>query len=166
MKVNLKGGVAEALTTFFGLGHAPIAPGTFGTLGGLGLAAWVGWTWPEIYGWILPLMVVALSGVGIALGRWAENRFGRKDPGPFVLDEVAGYLIAAWWPAFPAGGLVHLAAAFLLFRVADILKPWPCRRLERLPRGWGIVLDDLGAGAWALGLLALLCLASPGLLGH
>ena len=98
MKVNLKDRAAEALITFFGLGHAPIAPGTFGTLGGLGLAAWGGWTWPEAYGWILPLMVVVLSGIGIALGRWAENRFGKKDPGPFVLDEVAGYLIAAWWP--------------------------------------------------------------------
>ncbi len=166
MRANLKNRIAEALTTFFGLGHAPVAPGTFGTLGGLGLAACVGWTWPQAYFWLLPVLVLVLSGVGIALGRWAENRFGKKDPGPFVLDEVAGYLVAAWWPVFPPGGLLHLGVAFLLFRITDIVKPWPGRRLESLPRGWGIVLDDLAAGVWALALLAILHMVSPDLLGH
>ena len=84
------------------------------------------------------------------LGVWASNdaetRFGRKDPGCVVIDETAGMLVAsAWLPP----SVLHLAIAFALFRAADILKPWPCRRLETLPGGWGIMADDIMAGLWA-----------------
>lgn len=156
---GLRERLAEAAVTACGLGHAPWASGTFGTLGGVALAALAGAAAPAAY---LPLLLGAcllLTLLGAALGDWAERRYGGKDPGEYVLDEVVGYLLAAAWPVFP--GWTHLGAAFLLFRVTDILKPWPARRLERVPGGWGILLDDLAAGLWALAILAGLRAALP-----
>ncbi len=144
----------EMIVTFFGLGYAPIAPGTFGTLGGVAVAALLVFFAPEHYFWTVPLAIVLLTLISGFLGKWAERRFGRKDPGAFVLDEVAGYLVAAWWLDAPSVG--HLALAFLLFRLTDIIKPWPARNLEKLGAGWGIVADDLAAGVWAWAILALL----------
>ncbi len=138
--------------TCCGLGYAPVASGTFGTLGGLALAGLAGSAAPD---WYLPLVLgaAAIVTVGGALaGPWAERRYGRKDPGEFVLDEVAGFLIAAAWPTWP--GWTHLIAAFCAFRLCDIVKPPPARRCEKFPGGWGIVLDDLAAGVWALALVA------------
>lgn len=153
----------ELLVTAGGLGLAPWAPGTFGTLAGVALAAVAGSGLPGPYAaWLLLLALAATAGC-VATGRWAEARFGRKDPPPVVLDEVAGYLVAALWPAFP--GWTHLAAAFLAFRLTDVVKPWPARGLQRLPAGWGIVVDDLAAGAWALLLVAALRLAFPEWMG-
>jgi len=144
-------GVA-AFVTCFGLGTAPFAPGTFGTLGGVALAALAAFTWPELY---LPLVLGAIVLVTLgcaASGGWAERAYGRKDPGAFVADEVAGYLVAAAWISAP--GWNHLLAAFVLFRVFDIVKPPPVRSFEKLPKGWGIVADDLVAGVYALAVLA------------
>ncbi|NTV81952.1 MAG: phosphatidylglycerophosphatase A, partial [Candidatus Aminicenantes bacterium] len=80
---------------------------------------------------------------------------GRPDPGRIVIDEVVGQLLAL---AFLPGAWVPVAVAFALFRFFDIIKPWPIRRLERLPGGWGIMADDVGAGlaAAVLGRLILL----------
>lgn len=148
----LRDRLLAAWVTCGGLGYAPVASGTFGTLGGVAAAALIGQGAPGLY---LPLLLAvgALATFGgAAAGRWAERRYGRKDPGEFVLDEVAGYCIAAAWPSYP--GWEHLALAFFLFRVCDVVKPPPARRLEKLPGGWGIVLDDLAAGVWALALAA------------
>jgi len=151
------------LATFGGLGLAPVAPGTFGTLGGVALAALVAWLCPEHY--LLGVLTLAVLAVLISVpaGNWAEKHWGAKDPGAFVLDEVAGYLVTIAWISPPKGE--HFVAAFLLFRLTDIVKPWPARKMERLPGGLGIVMDDVIAGLWALvGLLALHQLA-PHLLG-
>ncbi|MCP4092228.1 MAG: phosphatidylglycerophosphatase A [Planctomycetes bacterium] len=145
---SLKDRIVEIYVTCFGLGYAPVASGTFGTLGGVAVAALVGWTWPEYY---LPLLIVlttVMSLLGALCGGWAERRYGRKDPGQFVLDEVVGYMVAVMWWDFP--GWKHLIAGFFLFRLFDIVKPYPARRLEKLKGGWGIVVDDLVAGAYAL----------------
>ena len=96
--------------------------------------------------------MVALA-IGIPAATIVERESGREDPGHVVIDEVAGQWIAliharADWP--------HLIAAFLLFRICDIVKPWPARQLENLPAGWGIVLDDVAAGVYALLLMQLL----------
>jgi phosphatidylglycerophosphatase A len=155
--------IVEMYVTWFGLGYAPVASGTFGTLGGIAIAALVGWTWPENYLSLLILLTVVMSFLGALAGRWAERRYGRKDPGQFVLDEVVGYLVAAMWIGFP--GWTHLILAFFLFRLTDIVKPWPARRLEKLPGGWGIVVDDLVAGAYALGILVGIRSLFPQLLG-
>jgi phosphatidylglycerophosphatase A len=107
--------------------------------------------------------VVAIGGlvVLVPLAVWAceteAARRGQADPGPIVLDEVAGQWLALAVVALgrsQAAGPREMAVAFVLFRVLDVVKPWPIRRLERLPGGWGIVADDLGA-ALAAGLLAL-----------
>ena len=87
-----------------------------------------------------------------SLGIGEKN--GRGDPGWFVLDEAAGMWIAALAPSRPAAG--HLVMAFLLFRAFDMMKPPPLRRLERIGRGWGVVLDDLFAGMYALALTMIL----------
>ena len=88
-----------------------------------------GWTWPEYY---LPLCLgfaVFFTLLGKPCGDWAEKRFGRKDPGAFVLDEVAGYLVTVAWIEFY--GWQQLVAAFFLFRLFDIWKPPPARRMEK-----------------------------------
>jgi len=155
--------IYEMLATSFGLGYAPVAPGTFGTLGGVALAALYGWTWPEYY---LPLCIVSVVVfllLGKPCGDWAEKRFGKKDPGAFVLDEVAGYLVTVAWLGFY--GWPQLIAAFFIFRVFDIFKPPPARRLESLPGGLGIMIDDIVAGLWGLAVMAGLYYGFPEWMG-
>jgi phosphatidylglycerophosphatase A len=155
--------IKELLATWFGLGYAPIVSGTFGTLGGVALAALYGWTWPDYYLALCLITAALLTWIGIPVGDWAEKHFGRKDPGEFVLDEVAGYMIAVAWLEF--GGWKQLFAAFVLFRLTDIIKPPPARKMEALPGGLGIMVDDLVAGLWALAIMVPLYLWAPHLLG-
>jgi phosphatidylglycerophosphatase A len=84
-------------------------------------------------------------------GPWAVQTYGRPDPGQCVSDEAAGqWLALLWMPAAGAPQALGVAGAqFLLFRVLDIIKPPPARQLERLPAGWGILLDDVAAGLLA-----------------
>ena len=133
------------------LGCAPFAPGTFGTLGGVAIA-WLlaGTRW--YLGWTLAVCV-ALYLVGRALGPWSERYAGKKDPGIFVLDEVIGYLITVAWLHGPS--LAALALAFFVFRFFDVFKPTLARRLERVPGGDGILLDDVVAGVYGLVLVML-----------
>jgi phosphatidylglycerophosphatase A len=134
-----------------GLGFAPVAPGTFGTLGGVLLAVPLCWA-GELF---LPLLVglcALLYAVGRSLGNWAARRAANGDPGWFVWDEVLGYLVVLCWMQPPSP--LALVTAFVLFRFFDVLKPWPVRRLERLPGGDGILLDDVAAGVLA-GLVLL-----------
>ena len=161
---TLKDRCIEMYVTWFGLGYAPVASGTFGTLGGVAIAALVGWTWPELYLSLLIALTLIMSLLGALAGGWAERRYGRKDPGEFVLDEVVGYLVTVLWIGFP--GWSHLLLGFFLFRLFDIVKPWPARRLEKLPGGWGIVVDDLVAGAYALVVLIGIRTVFPQLLGR
>jgi phosphatidylglycerophosphatase A len=146
---------AVAIATAFGVGRFPVAPGTFGSLPGL-LVAWALWkaggTWAVVVG----------AAVVAAVGSWAAGRaarlWGAEDPGAVVVDEVAGQMVALFFlPPSPA----VLAAAFLLFRAMDILKPWPASKLERLPGGSGIMADDLAAGAIANLVLQLAIAFGP-----
>ncbi|HET6202601.1 MAG TPA: phosphatidylglycerophosphatase A [Planctomycetota bacterium] len=132
-----------------GLGLSPVAPGTVGTLGGVGLALLL----PSDR--FLPSALAALlvvSALSVALGPWAERHFGVKDPPAFVLDEVAGFLITILHPSAPTPA--RLALGFVLFRVLDVVKPPPARRLESLPAGWGVLLDDAACGVYGLALLS------------
>ena len=105
--------------------------------------------------WLLPAIVIASAAVtliGIPVSSVVARESGVKDPGFVVIDEVAGQLIAL------IGAPVdwkYLLAGFILFRSFDIVKPFPLRRIERLPGGTGIMLDDVGAGLYALVLLQL-----------
>jgi len=104
-------------------------------------------------------LLVLASVACVAWGRYAETRFGRKDAAEVVADETAGVapavLVAiAMTGSGTDGRLLALGASFVLFRVFDILKVRPARRLEALPAGWGVLVDDLVAGAYAALVLA------------
>jgi len=135
--------VAAIYATFFGLGFVPLAPGTAASLAVALLYKFFLFklTWPVQAGLVLFLF---LSGVPAATS--TARRLERKDPRPVVIDEAAGQLAALMLvpPDWMSVGI-----AFLLFRLFDILKPFPIRNLERLPAGWGIMADDIGASFYS-----------------
>lgn len=148
------------MLTAGGLGHAPIASGTFGSLPPVILAfllVQLGQP-PWIVNLCMALLIVAFSIACLRFGSLAEARYGKKDPGQVVADEVAGQAVALlflpWNYDGTGSALVHNAllaiGAFLAFRFFDILKPPPARSLERLGGGAGILVDDLITGAMAL----------------
>jgi len=134
------------LATCGGVGFVGVAPGTFGAAVGTLVAAACGRLPPAVE----MLAVAGLCLAGIPICSRAAAGLGRgKDPGAIVWDEMAAMpLVMLAVPAADRGPLA-LAAGFLLFRVFDILKPFPCRRLERLPQGLGIMADDWAAAIWA-----------------
>ncbi|MBX3725741.1 MAG: phosphatidylglycerophosphatase A [Xanthomonadales bacterium] len=138
------------LATGFGSGLLPKAPGTAGSL--VALALWLAFLQASPSITLQAVAVVLAIGPCVLAADWAARRLGRKDPGCVVSDELAGQWLAllAAPPAWP-----WWLAAFVLFRIFDIAKPWPMPALERLPGGLGIVLDDLAAGAYAAVLLLL-----------
>jgi phosphatidylglycerophosphatase A len=155
--------LALALSTW-GVGYLPLMPGTFGSLVGVGLFLLL----VETTGGIVRLAAVFLSVIVISLGGiWAASRteklFGLKDPGKVVVDEVAGQLLALMPLAFLTRNPPALAVivSFTLFRFFDIVKPYPAGRLEKLRGGFGIMCDDLVAGAYAALVLAV-TVAIPG----
>ncbi|MCC6405806.1 MAG: phosphatidylglycerophosphatase A [Planctomycetes bacterium] len=134
------------------LGCSPFAPGTVGTLGGVAIA-WALRGLDHYWAWTLGVCV-ALYVLTRPLGKWAEEYAGEKDPGIFVMDEVIGYLITVAWITGPS--YLTLAVGFFVFRLFDVWKPAPARRMEHIPGGDGILLDDVVAG-----LLALVCVMVP-----
>jgi len=125
-------------------GYFPIAPGTVGSAVGLVVFAVLRFAGAGPLAEAVTILALFL------LGTWAstsaESHFGKKDPGPVVIDEVAGQLITLMWlPVGVAGAVV----GFLLFRLADIVKPWPANRLEDLRAGLGIMSDDAMAGLYS-----------------
>ena len=140
-----------AFVSFGFLGCAPFAPGTFGTLGGV-LIAWLLASSANYLVWTVVTCVV-LYASGRALGDWAESYAGKKDPGIFVVDEVIGYLVTVAWLQGPS--LATLTVGFFVFRFFDIVKPPPVRTMERFGGGDGILLDDVVAGLYGLGVMAL-----------
>lgn len=145
---------AFLIATFFGIGTLGPGPGTWGSA-----AAVLIW-WALAHGVPAsqqPLLLAALASLAIIVGIPAATRvaraYGKKDPGFVVIDEVAGQWITL---LFVPVTWKTLLAAFILFRGFDILKPPPVRQLERLPEGSGIVVDDVGAGIYALAVMQLL----------
>lgn len=147
---------AWAVATFFGAGYLRPGPGTYGSVAAvllwLAAAHWVRLTPTQLALATLGAALVATL-VGIAAATRVAREAGREDPGFVVIDEVAGQWIAlVALPATLGYGLLGL----LLFRLFDIWKPWPVRRLEELPEGAGIMLDDVAAGVLALACAHLL----------
>ena len=145
--------VALAVATSLGVGYIPVASGTFGSAAGLLLWA------------VLPSTLVVQATAIIVLfvaGSWsgsvAERHFGRTDPGEVVVDEVMGMLLTLFLTGVGWTGAV---AGFFLFRLFDIVKPFPARRLEHLPGGVGVMADDAMAAIYAnIALRALLAVAN------
>jgi len=136
--------------TFFGIGKLQPGPGTWASVASVLL--WRALA-PFSGSYQLPTAIIAaalVTAIGIPAATRVARESKRKDPGVVVIDEVAGQLIAlvgaplAW---------KTLLAGLILFRVFDIVKPPPLRRLEHLPEGAGIMLDDVGAGLYALAIL-------------
>jgi phosphatidylglycerophosphatase A len=176
--------VALAVATSLGVGYLPVAPGTWGSAAAVALVAGTAALTRSESGPAIMVSEFTLLLVLAAVGLWASQRVvsaapSDPDPGYVVIDElsgqtislVAGLALGAWTTAPSqetigarvigalATGLLnwkYLAAGFILFRVFDILKPFPARRAERLPGGLGIMADDWVAGAYAaLGLWLL-----------
>lgn len=155
--------IGEALLTTFGLGKLRPAPGTWGSLPPVA-AAWlliVAGLGPDqtlvhwlIYNGVLLAILIVFSAACVVFGDAAEARFGKKDPGQICADETAGQclplmLLPAHVAASPSATIATLGLAFIAFRVMDIIKPWPAFRLQKVPAGWGVLLDDLAAGIQA-----------------
>ena len=124
-------------------GYFPFAPGTVGSAAGLVFYALVWWTQSPI---VEVAMIAALFAAGVWAGTTAERYFGGVDPGPIVIDEVVGMLITL---AFIPVGWSGVLAGFFLFRVFDVIKPFPAGRLEALHGGLGVMADDAMAAVYA-----------------
>ena len=162
-----------ALVSTFGLGFMKPASGTWGSLPPPAI----------LYGMILLgapresqnaamfAVLIFSSACCLALGAWAERHFGKKDSGHIVADETAGQclpllFLPASATATPVRAMLTLGAAFVLFRIMDIIKPPPARGLQRLPGGTGVLIDDLFAGLYAAALVQVgVRLAWPGAAG-
>ena len=135
--------VAVLIASFGYVGFFPIAPGTAGSLAALALFAFIRWIGvPSIE----LSAIVAVFAIGVWAAQGTERALGRKDPGIVVIDEVLGMLITL---ALLPLSLTGIALGFLLFRVFDVIKPYPAAQLEHLHGGLGIMADDAVAGLYA-----------------
>jgi phosphatidylglycerophosphatase A len=138
-----------AFATAFGVGYVPFAPGTFGSLVGIGL-----WLLLPASAAAQGAAIVFLFAAGSVASHVVERHFGRTDPRQVVIDEVMGMLIALF--LVPVG-IIEGLVGFLAFRAADVVKPYPAGRLERIPGGIGVMADDAMAAVYAnVALRALL----------
>ncbi|EFK95808.1 Phosphatidylglycerophosphatase A [sediment metagenome] len=146
--------LALILSSFFGVGRIPIVPGTCATLAGILLAI--------AFAHLEPMAGTVALFLFILLSIWASDKTAKAlknhDPAEVVIDEVAGLLLTLY--LLPATGF-NLCLSFVLFRVFDILKPYPIRRLEKVRGGAGIVLDDLLAGIYANLCIRIVSLVFP-----
>ena len=147
---------AWTVATFLGAGFGKPGPGTWGSVAAVLVWAAAAWL---LHPGVIALQIILAAGIALAIAigipasTIAARESGRKDPGFVVIDEAAGQWIAllgckADWR--------EAVAALILFRIFDILKPWPARQLESLRGGWGIVFDDVAAGLYAWGIGAIL----------
>jgi phosphatidylglycerophosphatase A len=138
------------------VGYFPLAPGTAGSAVGLVLVAGLSrlplgqpWPWALLGGLALVIFII-----GVWAASDAEKFFGRTDPPYVVIDEVVGQMLT--FLVRPDSSWKWLLAGFVLFRIFDVVKPFPARRAERLAGGWGIMMDDVAAGAYSMVALLLL----------
>lgn len=148
--------LALLLATAGYAGYVPFAPGTIGSLVGLAVyAALVATRMPIA----IPAVTAGLAVAGVWAAARAERYFAKIDPGPVVIDEVVGMLVSlAWIDA----SVTTAVAGFLVFRIFDIVKPFPAARLERWGGGLGIMADDVMAGVYANLTLRVLLAIAPG----
>ena len=137
--------IAKAVILFIAQGaysgKSPFAPGTAGTVVGVLLYLVLKGLSPS---WYLIACFLA-TGIGVWAAEEAEKLLGKKDAQSIVIDEIAGYLISM---VLAPSGWMYIVAAFILFRVFDVIKPWPLKRLQDLRGVVGVVLDDVGAGIY------------------
>ena len=144
--------IALAIATC-GVGYLPLAPGTFGSLVGVGIF----WLLVRVNPLVIVVAILAVTFAGIWAGSRVEQVSGRKDPGKVVVDEVAGQMIALFpLTLFPRWSTGAVILSFILFRFFDIVKPYPANRLQDLDGGMGIMFDDLVAGVYAAVVVSII----------
>jgi phosphatidylglycerophosphatase A len=147
---------AWMVATFLGAGLSRPGPGTWGSVAAVLLWAAVAWglrpSAPTLQLFLLTCILLSLV-LGIPAATIVASEAGRKDPGFVVIDEAVGQWIALLGSRFDWR---HVLIALVLFRLFDIIKPYPVRQLEKLPKGWGIVFDDVAAGIYAWGAASVL----------
>jgi phosphatidylglycerophosphatase A len=148
--------IALAIATSFGIGYAPVAPGTWGSA--VGIILW----------WLLPQQTSVQIAAGVVLflaGAWsaavAEGHFNSTDPGAVVIDEVMGMVVTL---AGVPVGWTGAALAFFVFRAFDVIKPYPANRLEALHGGFGVMADDLMAAIYGNIALRIVLWLTAGLI--
>jgi phosphatidylglycerophosphatase A len=156
-----RAGWAVGIATAAGAGYFPVAPGTAGSAVGVVIIValarlHLGHPWPSV---VLGAVCLLLFCVGVWAAGEAEKFFGRVDPGQVVIDEVVGQVLT--FLLIPHATWKWLLGGFLLFRALDVVKPFPARQAERIPRGWGIMVDDVVAGLYAMAVLTALSLVLP-----
>jgi phosphatidylglycerophosphatase A len=144
--------IKRMLYTGFYTGYSPHAPGTAGTFLAMVIYVILNLLTPEYAVWINAALVIVLLYPSVKLGDEAEKHFSEKDPQKVVLDEMMGYWISVMFHPFTWWGSI---AAFFIFRIMDIVKPWPADKLQDLKGGMGIMIDD-----WIAGLYTNLILSS------
>lgn len=154
----------KTISTGCYVGYAPLS-GTLGSLEGLVIFLFIG---QYFEGWqqntLIGLGILGFTILSFALGGWAERYYGHKDPSHFVIDEIAGYLVAVIFIDFMQMTFWLIVLGFVIFRLLDIIKPFPAKQAQRLSGGLGIVLDDLIVGIYTNILLHLIIYLWPGLI--
>ena len=143
-------------------GYFPIAPGTVGSAVGLLVYGALSWVHSPVVPAVEVLVILVLFAAGVWAATTAERYFGGIDPGPIVLDEVVGMLITL---AFIPVGLSGALIGFVLFRIFDVIKPFPAGRFEKLHGGLGVMADDAMAAVYANVTLRALIWVAPAWVG-
>ena len=150
------------LASFLGIGFMPFMPGTWGSLAAYGVYFLVPPSWLMGSGlWLSFPVFMVFCLISVYISSKAEQTLG-QDNGSIVIDEVCGFFLAVLF--LPKSWLIGLYG-FVLFRVFDIAKPFPINRSQKLPRGWGVVIDDLLAGLYANIVLQILTRIYPKFFG-
>src|SRR2546422_471375 len=132
-------GLAVWVATGFGLGRLPLVPASWASLA---TAVCLAPILPHVHPWILGAVILPLLPLGVWAAGEAERSLGTDAPA-IVIDEIAGMLIAVWGVWLGARPIPLLGLAFVVFRGFDVWKPFPIRQSQRLPGGWGVMVDDV-----------------------
>ena len=142
--------IARLISSVGYIGRVPLAPGTAGSF-----AAFCAWyiIFPDLKTPYFIFLTLIVFFIGVYVSMLTENQLAVHDPGEIVIDEWVGQWISLWWlePSFFWG-----LFAFVIFRIFDIWKPWPANKLDLITQGWGVMLDDVAAGLYALCVIQII----------
>lgn len=148
--------IIKSLATFFGIGYLPLCPGTWASIAAAGLFLFLAYGPLRFSFGVLLVAAVSLLVIGVAVSDLAEKIFKKKDSPYIVIDEVAAMVtVLVFVPQNP----IAFVAAFLIFRMFDIIKPYPAKKIEQFSGSWGIMGDDFIAGLYTVVCIWLFSLA-------